>query len=301
MIYQFRNHEPPADAVRRVAREKVGSVNRCLSKVRKNLDDCVHEARKDLKKLRALARIVRDTVGEEVYQQENRCYRDAARSLAPMRDAYVRLKLVKDFRDREKRRVVQNALEEIEDGLQDEYDKATKSKAVSKAVEEAQEILKGARKRVSDWPLENELGFGLFHDGIQRAYKRGRKGMRRSLSNPTKENLHEWRKRAKYLRHQIDLLHPCWPKILSRTEDALHDLTNSLGDDHDLAVLREMIESKLGDALSGRQLQALNKEITGKHQKLVEPCWPLGRCLYAEKSKEFVRRIEAYWNSARTS
>ena len=51
----------------------------------------MHEARKDMKKLRALLRLARGELGEEIFGRENACFRDAARELAGTRDADVML------------------------------------------------------------------------------------------------------------------------------------------------------------------------------------------------------------------
>ena len=51
----------------------------------------MHEARKDMKKLRALLRLARGELGEDTFRRENACFRDAGRELAGVRDADVML------------------------------------------------------------------------------------------------------------------------------------------------------------------------------------------------------------------
>ena len=46
----------------------------------------MHEARKDLKKLRALLRMTRGELGDATFRRENPCFRDAGRELAGVRD-----------------------------------------------------------------------------------------------------------------------------------------------------------------------------------------------------------------------
>src|SRR5690349_17569591 len=52
-------------------------------------DDTVHEVRKSLKRLRALLRLLRHSLGRDEYRRENLALRDAARPLAVVRDAKV--------------------------------------------------------------------------------------------------------------------------------------------------------------------------------------------------------------------
>src|SRR5665811_762772 len=54
-----------------------------------DLDQAVHEARKSMKRLRALLRLIRDTLGENVYRFENDLLRDAGRLIGPVRDSAV--------------------------------------------------------------------------------------------------------------------------------------------------------------------------------------------------------------------
>ena len=53
--------------------------------VESNPEEAVHSARKDMKKLRALLRLVRGELGASVYRRENACFREAAAALAGLR------------------------------------------------------------------------------------------------------------------------------------------------------------------------------------------------------------------------
>ena len=65
MAYRFRHGESVPDAIRRVAREELRSAVRSLTgRGAKNRDEAVHEARKSVKKLRALLRLVQSELDE---------------------------------------------------------------------------------------------------------------------------------------------------------------------------------------------------------------------------------------------
>jgi CHAD domain-containing protein len=49
----------------------------------------VHGARKQLKKARAMLRLLRSALGEEIYEKENAALRDAARPISGLRDSEV--------------------------------------------------------------------------------------------------------------------------------------------------------------------------------------------------------------------
>src|SRR3954447_23499769 len=99
--FRFDPGEPVPDEVRRVAR---GRIDHALDELRGNSDstreEAVHEARKDMKKLRALLRLVRGELGGRVYSAENACFRDTARELAGVREADAKLATLGDLEER---------------------------------------------------------------------------------------------------------------------------------------------------------------------------------------------------------
>src|SRR3954453_7178467 len=92
MSYRFVKRETVPDGLRRIARERIENA---LAELRGETDsspeEAIHEARKDMKKLRAVLRLARDELGDDVYRRENACFRDAARKLSGVRDADVML------------------------------------------------------------------------------------------------------------------------------------------------------------------------------------------------------------------
>jgi hypothetical protein len=78
--------------------------------------------------------------------------------------------------------------------------------------------------------------------------------------------------------------------------DALGDL---LGEDHDLAVLAETVgalEAEIGDPGAAEAVHAL---VAARRAELRERVWPLGRRVYADKPKAFVRRMGGLFDAWR--
>src|SRR5262249_47698860 len=85
MAFRFKIDEPIEKGFRRVGAEQIEKARRQLSA---NADPAaeVHEARKCMKRARALLRLGRNGLGETVYRAENAQLRSIAQSLSGARD-----------------------------------------------------------------------------------------------------------------------------------------------------------------------------------------------------------------------
>jgi CHAD domain-containing protein len=305
MSYQLEITEPIDVGVRRIANELIDDAIARIDAPDRECHEAVHEVRKNCKKLRALLRLIRPRV-PDLYKAENRYFRDAAASLSGIRDAEAALEsydaLLKTFEggvDRRGLAPARRALTLHKQHLAEEMaDLDARLDAFGERMHEA-------RERVSDWhlpaddPNHGERGFGLLEAGLAKTYKRGRKAMDRAYESPGVENFHEWRKRAKYLRYHLRLLRPVWPRLLKRTRSEVKTLGDLLGDDHDLAVLEEVLTVALGGGASQGRMDMLKALMRQRSLQLREQAFWLGQRCYAEKPKAFRKRIRRYWDVAR--
>jgi hypothetical protein len=91
------------------------------------------------------------------------------------------------------------------------------------------------------------------------------------------------------------LLQPVWPGLFEAYEHELGVLAELLGEDHDLGVLADEIESGRlggGDETGNAQLVALLHE---ERENLQRQFYPLAQRLFAEKASDFVGRYRLYW------
>src|ERR1041384_4372190 len=77
--YRVHRNEQAGAELRRVAHGRIDAALEHLRRdTRTDVATAVHDARKDMKKLSSLLRLVRDGLGEQRYRAENDRYRDAA-------------------------------------------------------------------------------------------------------------------------------------------------------------------------------------------------------------------------------
>ena len=294
--FRFNPGAPVPDEVRRVARGRIDhALDELLGKSDSTREEAVHEARKDMKKLRALLRLVRGELGDRVHRAENACFRDVARELSGVRDADVMLATLGDLEERYGD--LPGAASRLRPALvAHRFRMSTAS--LTPASKTVAETLGEARERVADWPLESD-GFETFEEGLWRIYRQGRRDFRAAHKLASPERMHEWRKRAKDLWYQLQLLQDSWKTVMSALADEAHELSDRLGDEHDLTVLREWAHRHMS-TLNGDDsvLRGFDVLLEARRRELDEEAFAYGTRLYADKPSVFVGRLEGWWDAA---
>jgi CYTH domain-containing protein/CHAD domain-containing protein len=295
--YRLKHKEGAADGLRRVARGRIEKAGERLHDVGdEELADAIHGARKDLKKVRAVLRLLRKELGHKRFKAENRRYRDAARLLAESRDAEVKLQTLKALGEYAGASFPATTALAWRQALEADRDRIAAARGEAAArIERARATIEEAGSGISHWPIGND-SWRLLEPGLDRTYRDGREALRRAQAEGSAENVHEFRKRAKDLWYQLRLLHGAWPGLLEPTAGQAHVLADLLGDHHDLAVLAEDLEGRAELAASREEFEAL---IKARQAELLDGALELGERLYAEKPKHFRHRLRAYWRAWR--
>jgi CYTH domain-containing protein/CHAD domain-containing protein len=294
--YRLELDEPAPAGIRRIAAGRAAKARKRLGEVDgEDAATAIHGARKDLKKLRSVLRLVREGLGEKLYGEQNRRYRDAGRLLSDTRDAEVRVETLEGLERRFGEQFPRAAAAPWRAELERERYAAAADAGgeVAERVERAAAEVDAGRNEIGLWELDED-SWKLVAPGVLKAYARGREALKEVREDPRAENVHEWRKRAKDLWYQLRILRELWPRVLGETAEAAHDLADLLGDHHDLAVLAEDLEGR--DVL---EPEAIRELIERRQRELLTAAVGIGERLYAEKPKAFGKRIGAYWAAAR--
>ncbi|MFL5871321.1 MAG: CHAD domain-containing protein [Solirubrobacterales bacterium] len=289
--YRLRPEGPVGREVRRVASGRIDHAVELLRDPGAEPATVVHEARKDMKKLRSALRLVRPVVGDAVYDRENERFRDAARALSEARDAKVLSETVDGLAERFADDPppggwgsVHRALTPGEDGSD-----------LGELRRTAADRIEAGRREIEILSLPGTPD-DVLRPGVERTYERGRRRLREATAETTDECQHELRKRVKDLWYQLRLLRDASRDLVEPLEDQADELSDLLGDDHDLAVLRARLDD--ADSLSGAQRRHLARLIAGRRSKLQRKALACAERLYARKPKEFARRVTEPWEAA---
>ncbi|MEK6328244.1 MAG: CHAD domain-containing protein, partial [Actinomycetota bacterium] len=249
-----------------------------------------------------ILRLVREGIGEETFRRENARFRAAGRALAGSRDAEAKVETLDALAERfgdhlpASFNALRECLEEERDALvsaQGNDDSKTRRLAALAAVEIA-----AGRAAVEHWSPAKS-GWKLLAPGLKRSYKRGRDRFGDVLGDPSPENVHEWRKRVKDLWYHLRLLRDSWPEVLGVVTDQAHELSDLLGDHHDLSVLAQDLENRHNLAGGSEESAAIAGLIEARQEELLEAAVPIGERLYADPPRVFVERLHADWRAWR--
>ncbi len=160
--------------------------------------------------VRAVLRLVRPVIGEKVFQRENTCFRDTARPLTEARDARILVetldKLIEHFQEHvggqsfnDVRKSLHAHLREVRRRVLDEQNTFA---VVAETIRQERDGVKGWMKLPNKWRAVGP--------GLKETYRRAKASFEVAQANPTDEKLHEWRKQAKYLFYQLEILRPLW-------------------------------------------------------------------------------------------
>lgn len=244
MLYRIKLNATLSTGIKRVALEQAELArSHLICPPEDDIHEGIHEARKCFKRLRGVLRLARSALGKEIYRQENARYRDAAHSISAVRDAQAMVEcfdmLEKSFGRQvnfDRMRLLRTKLKDRRDNL------ASDQSAIDDKVENITDELRNAINDIRNWPL-SDSSCEDYARGLQRVYRRARKAWKQVRSKHDPEMMHEWRKRAKYLRYHYQLIKDIDKKWAKKRKKVFKQLGDLLGDHHDLDVLRKMLDA----------------------------------------------------------
>jgi CHAD domain-containing protein len=296
MAYSLKQDEAFKDGIERIVLEQVDKALENLKPTARNKDEAIHDARVCVKKIRAVLRMIRDSLGEKSFEEEDVNYRDVARLLSKVRDSTAMLEIIDKLTDHFSDQLSRGAFENV--GTELRRSKSAQRKGVKLAMYEAARSLRKARGRIKGWPklAANES----LAQGLKRTYKRGKKNFKIATDVQSVETFHEWRKYVKHLLYQTRVLTPLWERVMKSLTVEIDALGELLSEHHDLAILRERVTELLGDSENRVEIETLVALIDQRSNELEIAARHLGKRIYAETPRAFVARSATYWQALRS-
>lgn len=232
----------------------------------------VHEYRKSIRRARALVRLARPLMKDRRYRELDGALKQAVDATSFVRDAEVLRETVGELPASDELQRAAARLREVIDAQQAE------TCAPARVVE----LLREAAAPLPPLTLRlaKALPDGLEGEHVERAlrlsFKRTRACLAAALVERTDEAIHDWRKRVKELRYQLELVERAPAHGPSR-EETLGGLAKELGRITDLLVLRASVrahEAALGPEHAGALVRVLDALIPPRFAAVAEAARP---------------------------
>jgi CHAD domain-containing protein len=287
MAYRLKADESVPEGIKRIVKEEFDSALGQLSgNSRGNVAVSIHEARKSVKKIRAVLRLIRAELAGD-YQSENRRLQAVGRKLSELRDAGVMVETLDKVKAKYHDQIGGHSLDLIRRGIVARKKQAEKQAKTGKLFAQLAGTLRGCAKRVNKWRLHTD-GFAAIAPGLEESFRRARKAMAQARKHPQPENYHQWRKRVKDHWYHVRLLKDLPSDAIRVEEKSLKRLDTLLGDDHNLVVLRENITA-----------EPLPGLIDKFQNELRASALSLGERIYEERPRQFTTRMKHLWKAWR--
>lgn len=292
MPYRFKLDEKVRDGFIRIAHEQIERAQAELAGP-SNIQSAVHETRKCLKRVRALLRLVRPGLNAKIFKRENTAIRDIAALLSEARDNHVLLETIAKLEARKADAPLMNLKRFAvagcsAHGVVEDPGRTAAALAGLRSVEERLE-------KISIKPAS----FTTLRGGYERTYAHARRAIAGAYKQNASEAFHELRKHIQIHWRHTQLLSRAWPEIMEAHAAAARELSQILGDDHDLAVLEEFLARAPKGEIGKMEARLVRKAIRERQGELRELAIPRLERLFAERPAEMGRRIERQWKAAK--
>lgn len=292
MAYRLKRRRSLSSEVRRVIDTQLAlAIGELHAIGDRHSDDVIHEARRHVKKVRAVLQLIRFTLGDEYYAA-NEQLRHANHLLAPIADGRSTIETIARVTKRYQTPAARRTLNAIRQSLLKRINQIDRKAEIDGLLPKVAVILRGEQKRLADWPLRVR-SFRDLAPGLKRSIRRTQHGMHRAVAHPTMRNYRAWRRRVKTLWFQLRLLEDRCKNQLLTDQRRLEALDGCL-DEYDNVVLLERI--LLSEELLPRQDVAAALHLLRRYQvRLRRRAISLGYRLSREDPRVFVHRIKSLW------
>jgi CHAD domain-containing protein len=293
MTYRFKLQEPIALGVRCVGIEQLDIAAARLGS-KDDIPAAIHDARRCLKRLRALLRLIRPGLGDAAYRREAKRLTGTGKLLSGARDLFVMQQTLAKLEDRFGA-MPNGGAERLRKLLAQGHARGRRSGPDARR--QALQRLDQARRLFTGKAAD---GIELEHvvDGLETVYRKARKAFRHAYREPSDETFHAWRKKVQVHWRHMSLLSRGWPEALSARAGEAKELSRLLGEDHDYSVLLAFAAGEGASRLEPQDIAALAERCRACQADLRAQARPRGERLFAERADDLKERVTLYWTSA---
>ena len=283
---------PLGQELKRLFQQRIADAVSCISQ-RQGPATRVNDARKHVKKARAILQLARHTIGD-AYDDADEALRVVNRALGPLADAYRIGQTLDAVNALPEVRLPPASLSAVRLRLA-AHASAIVERATADAIRaRAIRLLDSTRRQSPDWDLTQFDRTAVIRE-LKDMHAKSRRSRRVACRRPSTDTHHAWRRRIKREAYALRVIAAM---VGDRLKDERHELARldkCLGDLHDVMVLIETIAadsplSRAATAEALRQLRAVAIHLRHRAYALAT--------VLDERPRELAKRIGALWGLA---
>ena len=294
MGFRLKPDQPVSNEVRRIVLKQLNLATSELTSIGDpESDEAIHDARRRIKKIRAIIRLVRPVLGK-VRDGVDPDLRRISRLLAPVADGQGVIGTLDELARRYQHSLRRHTVEALRADLIAHEKRIDAQAKAEHVLEEAKRTLRAHRNDVKGWHLSAE-GFRAIAPGLKESVRRARNAMIVAWLHPTASHHHTWRRYVKNHWFHVRLLEGRCGNHLIIVQRRLEVLDGVLGEYHNLVLLREVLA---GDSGLSRLETVRCVQVVRRYQRaLRQQAQILGMRIYMENPRRFVRRVKRLWQT----
>jgi CHAD domain-containing protein len=297
MSFELHGRKYIEDELTKIVREQLRNTAHALTtSAGSQFRSAVHESRKSVKKVRAVAAFLRQA-GAKLPRRDRKRLKSAARALSRLRDSTAIIDTFDRVRRRYPTRVPEHTYGILRRGLVAARDRSEARAQRDGVIDEAAEHLKQTRKSAKQWTSPSITRSGMVAI-VAASYRRSRNAMKRARATGRSATLHRWRKELKTLWYQLRLASPLMTGVAPLIAD-LKRLETELGDDHNLVVLEATLRACRDLRSMRAEMRDIDRLAARMRQPLRRRAFALGRRLHVRRPEAFARWLRASFEQAR--
>ena len=296
MSFELHKREHIDEELTKIARQQLRNAAHALNtSAGSQLRSAVHESRTSVKKVRAVAALLKQA-GAKLPRSDRRRIQSAARALSRVRDSAAIIDTFDRVRRRYPKQLPEHTYDILRRGLVAARDRSEAGAQRDGVVAEAAKRLKKARKSAKHWASDS-IEWPEMIAIVTVSYRGSRNAMKRARVTGQSATLHRWRKELKTLWYQLRLAKPLTTGVAPLIAE-LKRLETELGDDHNLVVLAATLRGCRDLRSMREEIRQIDRLAARMRQPLRRRAFTLGRRIHARKPEAFARWLRASFKQA---
>lgn len=294
MAFQLKTDRAVAREVRRLARKELESARKALMRAPRPADEAIHDARKSVKKVRAILHLV-ETDGGHGLSGSRKRLRAVSRTLSDLRDAKAMIDTFETLVHEHSRLFDARTRARVRRRLASGKRAAARTAAADGSIAKAARLLRRLRRAAARWRPAHD-GFKALAPGIRKAHRDARRTLARARRRNGDTEYHEWRKALKTQWYALRLVGGASAAV-GRDIRALDSAETWLGDDHNLTVLCALLSADASVCKSPRDIERLGEAVNRSQTRLRRKAINRTRLVLSMGPDDYVRRVERAWRA----